>query len=71
MFICGEVKPEFDQWAIHSGFADFYGSMIKFPFFGSKYNVIAPLLILFFAIIFGVLGTFKYNSKTVEGLIIY
>jgi fumarate reductase subunit D len=45
--------------------------MLKTPFFGNYYNVIAPLLILIFGIIFGSLGLFKYNSKTLEAIVLF
>ena len=71
MFICGEILPNFEEWKHHTSFANFYGSMIKLEFFGKWYNVIAPLLILVIGLIFSVMGVFKYNSKTVEGIILY
>ena len=71
MFICGEIQPNFNEWKHQTSFANFYGSMIQLEFFGTWYNVLAPLLILILGIIFSVFGVFKYNSKTVEGLLIY
>jgi len=45
--------------------------MIKVDFFRDYYNVVAPLLILLLAILFGALGVFKYNSKTLEAVILF
>jgi len=44
--------------------------MVKIGFFRDYYNVLAPLLIFILAIIFAVLGIFKYNSKTMEALVL-
>mmetsp|Transcript_31702 Transcript_31702/g.48556 ORF Transcript_31702/g.48556 Transcript_31702/m.48556 type:complete len:90 (+) Transcript_31702:1554-1823(+) len=68
MVICGEIYQGIESEPIATGFAYFYGAMIKTPFFGSYYTTIAPLCILLLAITFGLMGVFKYNSKTVEGL---
>ena len=70
MYICGEIKP-ITQGRTATAFTVFYGKLIKVPFFGDQYNVIAPLLILIFAILFASLGLFKYNSKSIEGLALY
>ena len=71
MFICGEIMPNFEDWKYNTSFANFYGSMIKLEFFGKWYNVVAPLLILVIGLIFSVMGVFKYNSKTIEGIMLY
>jgi uncharacterized membrane protein len=49
----------------------FNASMIKVDFFRDYYNVVAPLLILLLAILFGALGVFKYNSKTLEAVVLF
>lgn len=68
MYVCGEIAPDFYDWAHHTAFSNFYGKLIEVPFFGKQYNVIAPLLILVLALVFTATGIFKYNSKTIEGL---
>ena len=70
MVICGEIRVGQDL-EVRTGFAFFYGAMIKTPFIGQYYTTLAPVLILILAIIFGMLGVFKYNSKTLEGIQLY
>jgi len=45
--------------------------MLRTPFFGSYYNVIAPLLIIILGIIFAASGLFKYNSRHMEALVLF
>lgn len=82
MVICGEVAvPQGDTSSLdnlpggdqlfQSQFVKLYGSMLQTPFFGSRYNQIAPLLILIFSILFSALGLFKYNSRNLEALILF
>ena len=69
-----QIYPQnknFEDWKHSTSFANFYGSMIKLKFFGKWYNVVAPLLILVIGLMFSVMGVFKYNSKTVEGIMLY
>lgn len=70
MVICQEITPNFDDDPIHASFADFYGSMIKTPFFGGYYTTISPLFVVICVILFAALGLFKYNSKVIESLTI-
>ena len=55
----------------NTSFVLFYSSMIRIDFFRDYYNVLAPLLIIILAAIFAVLGIFKYNSKTMEALVLF
>ena len=80
MVIAGEITPDFDERTFdfdkktpipHTSFAGFYGKMIKTPFFGDKYNVIAPLFILVCSIAFTFMGVFNYRSKRVDSLILF
>jgi hypothetical protein len=58
MVICGEVSLDYESQPFHTSFVEFYGSMLKTPFFGSYYNVIAPALILLLGLVFAALGFF-------------
>ena len=71
MVICGEINKDWEQQQFHTSFVEFYGSMIKTPFFGDYYNVLAPLMILILSITFAVLGLFKYNSKNMEAIVLF
>ena len=71
MVICGEVSLDYESQPFHTSFVEFYGSMLKTPFFGSYYNVIAPALILLLGLVFAALGFFKYHSKTLEALLLF
>lgn len=71
MVICGEINKDWEQEQFHTSFVEFYGSMIKTPFFGDYYNVLAPLMILILSLMFAVLGLFKYNSKNLEAIVMF
>lgn len=71
LFICGEITKGVHDEVYRTSFVELYSSMIVTPFFGDWYQVVAPLLILVLAIVFAVMGAFKYNSKTVESLRLY
>jgi len=45
--------------------------MLRVVFFRDYYNVVAPLLILILAIVFAGLGVFKYNSKTLDAVVLF
>lgn len=71
LFICGEITKGIHDEVYRTSFVELYSSMIRTPFFGDWYQVIAPLLILVLVIVFAAIGAFKYNSKTVEALRLY
>lgn len=68
LFICGEITKGIHDEVYRTSFVELYSSMIRTPFFGDWYQVIAPLLILVLVLVFAAIGAFKYNSKTVEAL---
>ena len=68
LFMCGEISKDITSQPYQTSFVTLYSSMIKTPFFGDWYQVIAPTLILILAVIFASFGVFKYNSKTIDSL---
>ena len=73
MVVCGEIQrgvPFADQ-QFSTGFVRFYSSMIRIKFFRDYYNIIAPLMILVFGLLFASLGVFKYHSKNLEAFILF